>query len=166
MTTDDRIAALLDHGRGCPQAVKLGGPATVAAWCEQQELEIEGELADAEEKALAALAAAELAAEEAERVTAEAEARVASAIAKAKADGDPVEVTTPEEGPEDTAPEPGPFATTTPAIEAIHGRLTALESAVDALASEGPTEDAVGDVAAGGEPEAKAKKGGKKAGEK
>ena len=48
MTIEERLAHLLEHGIGCPQAVKLGGEAAVAAWCEQQEVTLEARLADAE----------------------------------------------------------------------------------------------------------------------
>ncbi len=161
MTIEERLAHLVEHGRGCPRAVSLGGPSAVEAWCEQQELEVDAELADAEDAEAVAAAAEETATEEAEAATADAEARSAAAIAEAEADGG-VEV--------ETTPELRPLTPEGDTAEDILERLSVLERAVeglaravDALAVSGPPVEAVEAVAASPKPKGK---GGKKAGKK
>lgn len=164
-TIDERKAALLVHGRGCPRAVELGGPAAVEHWCDQQELEVAAEIAEAD--AAAVFFPTEVSAEAARDAT-------------GYDQDEDAEVTRTTGPPTDDAP--GPFATPE-VIEAIYTRLeeldalvdggpvtlahvveaypslltrlTALETAVDALAASGPTEAQVGAVAAGGEPRPK-----------
>ena len=138
MKIEERLAHLLEHGIGCPQAVKLGGETAVAAWCEQEELTLEATLA-------------------------EAEARVAEAIAKAT---EPVEITTAGDAePEDATlgPEPGTAAAIVEDQKAIARQLGAILDRVDIL--EGTTDrlqEAVDALAVEPEPEAKPK--GRKAG--
>ena len=157
MTADERLAHLAEHGIGCPQAVKLGGPAAVEAWCEQQELTLEAQLAaeaaaDAEAEAVAEAEAAERDAKDAERNAA------MEAEAEAAAEAGDVALT----GSDPEAPEGTHGAFTVEALEHILARLDALDSAVDALAASGPPVEAVEAVAATPEPKKKGKGKGKK----
>ena len=156
-TIDERRAALLVHGRGLPRAVELGGPAAVEAWCEQQELVVAAEIAEAD--AADAI---------------EAEGRDGPRDTTGHDQDEDAEVTRTTGPPTDDAP--GPFGTPE-VIAGIHTRLdeietwaggaagvvddgsvldslltrlTALETAVEAIAASGPTEAQVGAVAAGG----------------
>jgi hypothetical protein len=127
----------------------------VEAWCAQQELEVDAEVADQEDAEAVAAADAETAAEEAEAATADAEARSAAAIADAEANGG-VEVETTPEIPEAERGD-------APVLHKILARLTAIESVLDALALQAPPVEAVEAVAASPEPKPK---GRKKAGKK
>ena len=80
MTIEERLAHLAEHGVGCPQAVKLGGPASIEAWAEQQEVTLEAALADAEAADAADAEAVDARTEEAARVRADTEERAAAAV--------------------------------------------------------------------------------------
>ncbi len=159
MTIEERLAHLVEHGVGCPQAVRLGGPAAVEAWCEQEEITLEAKLADAEATATAeaeatAEADAERDARDAER-NAAAEAAAATAEATAEAAGETI-VT-------GSDPEEVPPPTGLAALDLVHARLDRLEKAVEAFewGDAAPPVEAVEAVAASPKPKGK-KKAGKK----
>ncbi len=164
MNIEERLESLALHGIGCPQAVKLGGPAAVEAWCEQMETGVEAAAADAE--AAAEAEAVAVADAEAERDHADAERnRAAEAAAAEAAEAGDVVVTgsDPEpDGPFGIAGDGPPVGDMSAAIPSILDRLDALESAVDALAVSGPPVEAVEAVAASPKPKGKGKGKGKK----
>ena len=162
MTIEERVAHLLEHGRGCPRAVTLRGPEAIEAWLEYEELALEA--AEAEAEVLAETEAedtAEAAREDAEEATDDladpaAEVGIVSSILERletlEGGVDRLAVAWATEA-EDGPPQDGPtLAAVVAAFPSVMERLEALERAVDALAVSGPPEDAVGDVAAGGEP--------------
>ncbi len=164
MTIEERLAHLLEHGIGCPQAVKLGGPAAIEAWAEQQEITLEAKLADAE--AAAEAEAAEKAEADAERDARDAErnAELEAAAAELEAAGEAIVTgSDPEpDGPFGIAGDgPGSAGFPVGALGHILDRLDRLESAVDALALEAPPLEAVEAVAATPEPKPKGKGKGK-----
>ena len=153
MTIEERLAHLAEHGVGCPQAVKLGGPASIEAWAEQQEVTLEAALADAEAADAADAEAVDARTEEAARVRADTEERAAAAVEGA---GGPEAVETTLTGERGE-----PAEDVLERLGVLERAVEGLAKAVDALAVSGPTEEAVGAVAASPEPEAKPK-GGKK----
>lgn len=140
MTTDERLAHLLEHGRGCPRAVQLGGPAAVEAWCTQQELAIEAEVAESE--VLAETEAEDAA--EAEREDAEEATELGPVAPETEPATDDLA---------DLAAEVGIVSSILERLDGLEDAVEGLQRAVHSLAQPVTAGDPVGDVAAGGEPE-------------